>query len=522
MSRYDTLVIGGGVNGLAAAATLARARQRVLVVEKRERVGGTLVTEEFHPGFRANLARDDPGWVPESLLRGLRLGRHGLSVAPAEAGLVIPRDGAAPLVTWRDRRRTVRELRGASPPDAARWADFCGFVERAASFLELAYSQRPPRVQSGALRDLWPLVALGRRLRGFGRREMMEVLRAIPMPIADLLDEWFESPALKGALATLGIRDVMHGPMSGGTALVFFHQHVGTGGEVAARRVIRGGVGALADAVAAAAQRAGAEVRSGVPVREILVSEGRAAGVRLDTGERIEVDRVVSSVDVRRTFALVDPQWLDPEFLRAVDHVRMRGASARVHFALEAAPPFASDGKAWPQEWLSGTIVSSPGVQGTELAYDYAKYGELPDAPAVTLAIPSVSDPSLAPTGRHVVSATVHHIPYHLRRGWNSAARGALGDLVQSRLETLAPGFGERVRERLVLSPADLEDRFGVSEGSLTQGEIALDQILFMRPVPQCARYATPLAGLWICGTGTHPASVAGASGVLAAREVLA
>lgn len=521
MTRYDAVVIGGGMNGLVAAATLARARQRVLVLERSERVGGTLTTEEFHPGFRANLARDDAGWIPHVLLRDLRLERHGVTAVPADVGLVIPRAGEVPLLTWRDRERTAQALRTVSAADAARWGDFCAFVERVAGFLELAYAQRPPKVQSRALGDLLPLAALGRRLRGFGRREMVEVLRAVPMPVADLLEEWFESPVLRGALATLGVRDVLHGPMSGGTALVFFHQHVGAGGDVGVRRVVRGGTGALVDAAAAAARHAGAEIRTATAVREIVVQDGRVAAVRLDSGEKVETGRVFSSADPRRTFALVQPEWLDPELLRAVDNVRMRGATARVHFALDALPPFASGGAAWPDEALGGTIVSSPGVNGVERAYDQAKYGALPDEPALSVMVPSVADPSLAPNGGHVVSVSVHHAPYRLERGWNADSRQALGDLVQSRIEQLAPGFGARVQARVVLSPADLEARFGASEGSLTHGEIALDQFLFMRPVPQCARYAAPVDGLWLCGTGMHPACVAGAAGVLAAREAL-
>jgi phytoene dehydrogenase-like protein len=410
-----------------------------------------------------------------------------------------------------------------SARDAGRWPAFATFVARSAGFLEAAYTVRAPRIQSTAAADLLALAALGRKLRGLGRREMMEVIRAVPMPVADLVEEWFEAPPLRAALAAVGVRDVQQGPFSGGTGLVFFHQHVGLPpGHVGIRRVARGGTGALPAALAAAARAHGVTIRTDAQVTTIQVEAGRVAGVVLASGEAIAAPRVVSSADPRRSFDLVDPMWLDPELLAAVDHVRMRGATARVHFALESLPDFASGGRAWPRQWLSGTVVVAPDLAGIERAGDAAKYGTLPDAPAMTAAVPTIADASLAPAGRHVMSVSVHHVPYALRGGWSAESREALGGVVQTRLADVAPGFADRVLARNVLTPADLESKFGATEGSLTQGEIALDQILFMRPVPACARYATPLPGFWLCGTGTHPASASGAAGLLAARELLA
>lgn len=518
----DVIVIGAGANGLAAAATLARRGRRVVVLERRVSVGGLLATEEFHPGFRASVCRDDVGWISPDVLQSLA-GAGAARPAPSSGGLMIAGDDGTALHLSANAVEASRALRDRSAADAARWEGFCAFVARVAGFLEMAYAVRAPRVQSRAPGDLLALASLGRRLRGLGRREMVEVLRAVPMPVADLLDEWFESPSLKGALATVGVRDVLHGPLSGGTALVFFHQHVGLpAGHVGARRVGAGGTGAIAEALAAAARRAGADVRPGQSVREIVVREGRVAGVRLESGEELGAATVFSSADPRHTFGLVDPSWLDPAVLDAVDHVRMRGATARVHFALDGLPRFGSGAREWPAGWLQGTIVLAPDLLGVERAYDAAKYGEVPERPAMTAVVPTLDDPSLAPGGQHVLSVSVHHVPYALRRGWNEAAREALGALVQRRLEAVAPELGARTLARWVLTPADLETRFGLTEGSLTHGELALDQMLFMRPVPSCARYETPLPGLWLCGAGTHPANVGGASGALAARELLA
>jgi phytoene dehydrogenase-like protein len=523
MSRYDAIVIGAGANGLATAALLAKKAKRVLVLERRDVAGGTSATEEFHPGYRANACRDDAGWVPDPLVRQLQLDRHGLLWLPATAGFVSLSADAPPVATYPDVGRTVDELKRHSPADAGRWADFCGFVNRVAGFLQAAYSMRAPRVQSRAFGDLIALAGLGRRLRKLGKREMMEVLRVVPMPVADLAEEWFSLESLRAMLAVAGTRDVMHGPMSGGTALVFLHQQVGQlPGSIGVRRVPRGGTGALAVAFAGAAREAGAEIRLGAEVSELIVERAQVSGVRLTTGEELAATHVVSSADPRRSFSWIDPMWLDPEFLRAVDNIRMRGSSARVHYALDGLPRVQSGGLEVPRDALGGSMTMAPSVAAVERAYDAAKFGEMPDSPAMTVTVPTLVDPSLAPGRRHILSVTVHQVPYALRGGWNAGAAESLGEKVTAMLAQVAPDLRERMVHRWVLTPADLETRYGCTEGSLSHGELALDQFLFMRPVPSCSRYATPLEGYWLCGSGTHPGNASGAGGFLAAREVAA
>jgi phytoene dehydrogenase-like protein len=521
MSRYDAIVVGAGANGLATATLLARKNRKVLVVERRDVAGGTNATEEFHAGFRANACRDDVGWVPDTLVRQLQLERHGLQWVQPAAGLVSIGGDGPPVATYADAARTVDGMRGVSPPDAAKWQAFAEFVSRVAEFLEGAGSIRAPKVQSRALGDLVALAGLGRRLRKLGRREMMEVLRVVPMPIADLAEEWFAHETVRAMISTAGIRDVMHGPMSGGTALVFLHQQVGQPlWSIGVRRTPRGGSGALTSAMASAAREAGVEIRLGAEVRDLVVERALVRGVRLSTGEELGASHVVSSADPRRSFSWVDPMWLDPELLRAVDNIRMRGSTARVHYALDALPRFQSGGVEVPRDALGGTMVIAPSVASIERAYDAAKFGRMPEAPALTLTVPTLTDATLAPDRKHVLSVTVHHAPYKLAGGWTRAAADELGDQVTRLVAEVIPDLAERILQRWVITPSDVEARYGCTEGSFSHGELALDQFLFMRPVAACSRYATPLEGFWLCGTGTHPVSASGGAAPLAVREI--
>ena len=522
--KYDVLVIGAGVNGLTTAAYLAREGRKVLVAERRATIGGLCATEEFHPGFRANICVDDPGWVPPAVMRELGLAANGYSPTLASTSMAIPIDGGAPLLITPDMRTTTNALREHSPRDAAKWPDFCAFVARLCGFLESLYDVRAPAVESNAPADLLTLLSLGRRLRGLGRRGMIDLIRTIPMPVADVLDEWFESDALKGALSTAGVLNVQHGPQSGGTALVFLHNHVGARGSgIGDRRLVLGGVGALPSALAGAVTSAGGEIRTGTEVRTIRVRDDRVVGVVLAPGDEVDVSSVVSSADPRRTFTtLLDAGDFDPEFLHAVDCIRMRGPQVRVHLALSGLPKFVSGSRAWTAEALGAAITVAPTMLYVERAYDAAKHGRIADQPWLRAVIPTLDDPSLAPAGQHVMSVQAQYAPYRLRDEWTSERRAAFGSMVIGMLAEYAPGLRDAVLQCEVLAPPDIEARFGATEGSLLHGELTLDQFLFARPVAASARYATPVDGLWLCGSGTHPgAGTAGASGRLAAKEIL-
>jgi phytoene dehydrogenase-like protein len=522
VSRYDVAVIGAGANGLAAAAILAKRGRRVVVLERRDVAGGTNATEEFHPGFRASACRDEPGWLPPRLAGELELVRHGLQVVPAPGGLVALSPDAPVVATFPDIGRTVDGLRSVSATDAERWAEFCSFTARVAGFLESTYAMRPPRVQSRSLGDLFALAGVGRRLRAYGRSGMMEVLRAIPMPISDVAEEWFTHPLLRAVLAVQGTRDVLHGPLSGGTALVFMHQQVGRpAGSIGVTAAPRGGGGALVEVLVAVGRSSGMELRLGAEVSSVIVREGRTHGVVLHTGEEVIAEHVLSTADPQRSLAWIDPIWLDPALLTAVDRIRTRGATARVLFALDGLPAFQSGGREVPRDAIGGTMILAPSVESVERAYDAAKFGDVPDAPALAISVPTIVDPTLAPDRRHVMTVTVQHVPYARTGGWNGGASTALGERVTQMLRTVAPDLADRILERVVVTPSDMELRYGCTRGSLTHGELALDQFLFMRPVPDCARYAGPLPGFWLGGTGSHPASAAGAGGWLAARALL-
>lgn len=523
-ATYDAIVIGAGVNGLTAAACLAKAGLRVLVLERRSAEGGCASTEEMEPGFRVDPCVDDAGWVSPALVDGLELEREGLQLLRSEATVFAPLPGGGHLSLSRDVGRTAESIARFSRGDAARWSAFSARVARLAGFLELLYDAPAPRPVGGGLDDLLRLAALGRRLRALGKTEMVELLRTLPMSVAELLDDWFEGEALKGVLGAGGIRGVFQGPRAGGTAFALLHHHVGEGpGGIRARTAVRGGTGQLARALAAAARRYGAVMRCGAEVIEITVADGRACGVVVHTGERFAARRVVSSADPRRTFLqLTDPVHLDPEFVRAVQHIKLRGACARVNLALGELPRFTGLGGDQSAA-LRGVISISPSLDYLERAYDDAKYGGISRRPYLEATIPSLGDPTLSPPGRHVMSITMQYAPYRLRDGpWDRDRREALGDTVIETLAEYAPNLPGAILHRQVLTPKDIEEVYGLTEGNLDQGELTLDQILFMRPVPGWSRYRTPIRDLFLCGSGTHPGGrVAGGAGRLAAREIL-
>ena len=520
---YDSIVLGSGINELAAAIALGRAGRKVLVLEERAEPGGATVTEELEPGFRVDTALHDAGWMPPWIAGELGLERDGLELLRSDVTCFAPGPDGRALVLWRDQARTVESLGRLSPADAREWPAFAALMSSLSGFLEHAYSAPPPRPVSTQPADLFALLGLGRRLRGLGHTRMVELLRTLPMPVADLLDEWFEHDLLKGALGASGITHLFQGPRSAGTAFLMLHHHVGSpAGCFRGRTTVRGGVGGLVRVLLASAGRSGVEVRTSAPVERILVRDGRAVGVALAGGEELAATSVASGADPRRTFLeLVDAAECEPEFLRAVRHLKFRGVWAKVNLSLEGLPSFTALPGAGPH--LGGVISISPSLNYLERAFDDAKHGRVAQRPYLEAVIPTVADPSLAPQGKHVMSVAVQFAPYRLKDGpWNAAGRESLGDAVVSLLAEYAPDLPALIRKRQVLTPADLESRFGMAEGNLYQGELTLDQVLFMRPLPGWAHYTTPVEGLHLCGSAAHPGGgIAGVAGALAARTML-
>jgi phytoene dehydrogenase-like protein len=518
---YDAIVIGAGVNGLVAAATLARAGQRVLVVERSESSGGQANSAEFAPGFRAAPLALDAGWLPPPVVRELGLG--GLERVIPAVPVAVPSGAKEWLALPAEISRAATGIRRYSPADADRWAAFAARIGSLTGFLESLYTLPPPDIDSTALRDLLPLLGVARKLRGLGRAGMVELLRVMPMSVQEYLDDNLECEPLKAAIGAAGTSEIRQGPRSGGTAFVMLHHQVGAApGAIRGRGYWKSGPGALADAVTDAARRMGVTIRYETEVTGIDVAADRTTGVIVAGGEVIAAGTVVSSADPARTLlGMVDPVWLDPEFLLAVRNIKFRGGSARVLYALDALPEF--PGLPDPADTLRGLLSLSPSLDLIERAADAAKYGKVSERPHIEVQIPSLRWPGMAPDGKHVMVATAQWAPYRLAEGeWTGEHRARLGRAVTSGIESVAPGFAGLVREVVVRAPPDIEAIFGLTEGATTQGELTLDQILFMRPVPGASRYETPLQGLYLCGAGTHPGSgIEGGPGWLAARQVL-
>jgi phytoene dehydrogenase-like protein len=528
-AAYDAIVIGAGLNGLVVAAYLAKAGQRVLVLERRNVIGGTVATEELFPGFRFDTCRHDAGWLSPRIASDLKLKRHGLEMLDVDASVFAPHpagDRNDYLLLHHDPQRSAALIRKHSPSDADKWPKFADRVARLAGFLKAAYASAAPTIDATSFGDVLSLARLGTRLRVLlGKTEMVELLRTVPMSVGELLDDWFETDVLKGAIGARGVTGIMQGPRSGGTAFVLLHHQVGRPvGAFRAPAAIRGGVGSVARALAAAATAFGAEIRTGTEVARVQTQGGRATGVVLRNGDEIAAHRVVSGADPRRTFLdLCDPTRLEPQFVRAVRNLRYRGAWAKVNLALGALPTFKALRGNGGETPLRGTISISPSLTYLERAYDDAKYGRVSERPHLEIRIPSLADATLAPPGRHVMSIEVQYAPYRLRDGeWDDRARDALSDRVIQTLAAYAPDLPDAILHRQVLTPRDLETTFALTEGHAYHGEMTLDQILFMRPVAGWSRYRTPVRDLYLCGSGTHPGGgIAGGSGANAAREIL-
>lgn len=520
-NHYDAIVIGGGHNGLVCAAYLAKAGRKVLVLERRPMVGGAAVTEELFPGFKFSACADGLGRLFPHIIHDLRLHKHGLPALrlPADPVLAAPQPDGGCLTIWRYLNRTVEEIARFSKADAARYPDFVALMSKIASVVAGLMTMTPPNVPDLDRGDLLELLKVAVPARKLSKKELHNVFRVLPMPISDLLDEWFESDALKAALAVDGINGLSLGPRQAGTAYVWLTTiasgHVGGFPDAG---IIQGGMGALMQTIASAAGSFGAEIRTGVEVAQVIVKEGRATGVALSGGEEVSASIVISNADPRTTFLrLLDSQDVDSVFLRELGNIKYRGAAARVHLALEALPAFSVDPTA-----LRGLIRIAPGINDLERASDDAKYGRFSRQPCLDVTIPSLSDPALAPAGKHVLSIHAQYAPYHLRECNWADQREALGEAVVHTLTPYAPNLQSLILHSRVLTPLDLETIYGLPEGSYSHGEMTLDQFLYMRPVPGWAQYRTPIRNLYLCGAGTHPGGgVTGVPGSNAAREVL-
>ena len=522
----DVIIIGGGHNGLVAAAFLAKAGRKPLVLERADRVGGCAVTSEIAPGFRCPILAHRGG-LDSAVVDRLGLERHGLHIIRPAARACAPTADGRALTVWADTAATVHDIAAFSPSDATRFPEFLASMKAVGRVVHDITTAPPPDIDKLTPRDLLGVVKAGRRFRALSKADAYRLLRWLPMSVADLASEWFESEPLQALVAADGVLGAFLGPRSAGSAAVSLLLSARDGHPIAPGWTARGAIGAIADALAAAARSAGAEIRTGAEVQHILVEGGTATGVALSTGEEISARDVVSNVDPRRTLmTLVDPIHLGPEFLRRVQNIRMRGTLSKVNYAVAALPDFPSLRALVPEQRaaaLSGCIRLARDTDAIERAFDAAKYGRYAEEPWIEMTIPSLGDPGLAPAGQHVVSVYVQFTPYQLRGTTWDAARDRLGEVVTRVIEQYAPGFSQSIVARQVITPLDLERTWGLTGGHIFHGELALDQLVVARPLLGWARYRTPIRNLYLCGAGTHPGTgIDGRSGALAARAVLA
>src|SRR5262245_44739595 len=518
---YDAIVIGGGHNGLVHAAYLARAGKKTLVLERRHVLGGAAVTEEVFPGFRFSVCSYVVSLLRPEIIRELDLARHGLEILPLDGTFTPMLDGD---YLWRvnDHGRTRREIARHSRLDAEAYDEYGKAMVEMGRFVKPILGMLPPDPTALDPKGLLNLLFLGRRFQRLPEADKYNQIQLMTMSAVDFLDQWFETDVLKATMSASGIIGTFLGVRSPGTAYVLLHRYRGElDGAFRSWGLARGGTGAISNAIGDAAREAGATIRTETPVARILLDHGRASGVVLQNGDEIRSDVVVSSVDPRLTFLkMIGAKELPDDFVEDIERYKYRGSSGKVNLALDGLPNFKS--MPGPGAHLRGAISFSPSVDYMERAYDDAKYGQFSRRPYIDMVIPSLTDPSICPPGKHVLSCFVHYAPYNLKRATWDEKKEAFGDTVIDTIAEHAPNIRDLILHRQVVTPLDLEREFGLTEGNIFQGELSLEQLFFLRPVAGWAQFRTPIKNLYMCGSATHPGGgIMGAPGRLSALEIL-
>jgi phytoene dehydrogenase-like protein len=517
----DIVIIGGGHNGLITAFYLAKAGYKPLVIERNAQVGGAAVTDEFHPGFRCSTLAHAAGPIQPQVVRDMQLEKHGLKwITPKVCVTALSPDGRA-LSLYQDANKSSQEIAAFSQRDSAKYLEFHQSLGKIAKVIGEALATTPPDIDHPSRGDLWSMLQTGRAIRKLGKKDMFRLLRWGPMAVADLASEYFETELLRAVIAARGVFGTFLGPWSAGSALVLLIRGAGDAHPAGSAAFAAGGMGAVTQAMASAAKAVGVEIRTGTEVIEIRVQDGTATGVLLSTGEEIQANAVISNADPKRTLLkLTDPTHLSPDFVQKLQHYRGNGTVAKVNLALSGLPKFTAL-KNGDASALQGRIHIGNEIDYLERAFDESKYGNFSRQPYLEAAIPSLTDPTLAPEGKHVMSIYMQYAPYKLKGDWEEQ-RKALGQTVVQTLAQYAPNLPELILTHKIITPLDLEEKYGLTGGQIFHGELALDQFFTMRPLLDWARYRTPIQNLYLCGSGTHPgAGLTGGSGANAAREIL-
>jgi len=521
-SKYDVIVIGGGHNGLVNAAYLARAGKKVLVLERRHVLGGAACTEEVFPGFRFSVCSYVVSLLRPEIIRDLDLPRHGLEILPLD-GTLTPMPNGNYLWRVNDHGRTHREIARHSKVDAEAYDEFGKSMQAMCRFVKPILGMVPPDPATLNPRELMKLLFIGRRFQGLTSEDKYNQVQLMTMSAIDFLDQWFETDVLKATMSASGIIGTFLGVRSPGTAYVLLHHYMGEiDGAFRSWGFARGGTGAISNSIADAAREAGVEIRTQAGISRIIVKNGKAKGVVLANGDELYADIISSSVDPRQTFInLMEAGNLPDEFIEEIKRYKFRGSSGKVNLALDALPNFKC--MPGPGAHLRGAISISPSVEYMERAYDDAKYGNFSRRPYIDMVIPTLTDPSVAPPGKHILSCFVQYAPYKLRPGLNwDEQKEAFGNNVINTIAEYAPNIKDIILHKQVVTPLDLEREWGLSEGNIFQGELSLEQLFFLRPVPGYARFRTPIKNLYMCGSATHPGGgIMGGPGRLAALEIL-
>lgn len=525
MPDNDVVIIGGGHNGLVTAAYLARAGLKVTVLEARNVLGGACVTEEVFPGFKVSTLSYLCSLLQKKIVEDLELPRFGYHIYPKNPAFFQAFPDGRHLFFWQDMKKNIEELSKFSEKDARNYPAYEKELEEIAQWVEQILLETPPNIVRRKFSDLMRLGSFGLKTISLGDRALTRLVRIMTQSVRDFLNERFESEHVKATLATDGVIGTNGGPSTPGTAYILLHHVMGdAAGQRGLWGFVRGGMGAICQAIADSARAHGATVRTGAPVERILVKGDRAYGVALKTGEEVHAQIIISNADPKRTFLkLLEPKHLDDDFRREVEAFRCEGASFKINLALDGLPSFKafpSDGLALPHKT---TMHICPSMDYIDRAWEDALAGKPSLQPMLECTIPTAYDDSIAPPGKHIMSMFVQYAPYRLKEGsWSNALKEHFADKCIDIMAEYAPNIKDIIIDRHVVSPLDLEQEYGMTGGSLFHGDMSVDQLYCMRPVPGWARYRTPVRNLYMCGSGTHPGGgVMGAPGHNCAREIL-